>query len=40
MEIKVNEETCTGCGLCKNICLYDAVEIIDKKAVIDENCVF
>ena len=40
MEIKVNEKTCTGCSLCKKVCLYDAVEIVDGKAVINENCVF
>jgi len=40
MEIKVNESTCTGCGICKSACLYDAIEIKDKKAVINGNCVF
>ena len=40
MEIRVNEKTCTGCGLCKKACIYDAVEIIDGTAVINENCVF
>ncbi len=40
MEIKVDEKTCTGCSLCKKVCLYDAIEIIDGKAVINENCVF
>ena len=40
MEIKVNEGTCTGCSLCKAACLYDAIEIKDKKAVINDSCVF
>ncbi len=40
MEIKVDEKTCTGCSLCKKVCLYDAIEIVDGKAVINENCVF
>ncbi len=40
MEIKINKETCTGCGLCKKVCFYDAIEIIDGGAVINENCVF
>ena len=40
MEIKVDEKTCTGCGLCKKVCLYDAIEIVDGRAVINENCVF
>ncbi|MEA2015924.1 MAG: electron transfer flavoprotein subunit alpha [Actinomycetota bacterium] len=40
MEIKVDKKTCTGCGLCKKACLYDAIDIIDGKAAINENCVF
>jgi len=40
LEIKVDEKTCTGCGLCKKVCLYDAIEIVDGRAVINENCVF
>ncbi|MFA5014202.1 MAG: electron transfer flavoprotein subunit alpha [Actinomycetota bacterium] len=40
MEIKIDEKTCTGCSLCKKVCLYDAIEIIDGRAVINENCVF
>lgn len=40
MEIKVNESTCTGCSLCRASCLYDAIEIVDKVAKINENCVF
>jgi electron transfer flavoprotein alpha subunit/NAD-dependent dihydropyrimidine dehydrogenase PreA subunit len=40
MEIKVDKKTCTGCKLCTKVCLYDAIEIIDKKAVINDNCVF
>lgn len=40
MEIKVDVSTCTGCSLCRNLCMYDAIEIINKKAVINDNCVF
>jgi electron transfer flavoprotein alpha subunit/NAD-dependent dihydropyrimidine dehydrogenase PreA subunit len=40
MDIKVDKTTCTGCKLCTKVCLYDAIEIIDKKAVINDNCVF
>jgi electron transfer flavoprotein alpha subunit len=40
MDIKVNEKTCTGCSLCKPACLYDAIEIKDKIAVINDSCVF
>jgi len=40
LEIKIDEKTCTGCSLCKKVCLYDAVEIVKGKVVINENCVF
>jgi len=40
MEIRVNKSTCTGCSLCKGVCLYDAIEIKDGIAVIGETCVF
>jgi len=40
LEIKVNQDTCTGCALCKNVCMYDAIEIADKKAIMNENCIF
>ena len=40
MDIKVDISTCTGCSLCKNVCMYDAVEIINGKAAINDNCVF
>ncbi len=40
MEIKVNPKTCNGCSLCRKVCLYDAIDIVNGKAVINENCVF
>jgi electron transfer flavoprotein alpha subunit/NAD-dependent dihydropyrimidine dehydrogenase PreA subunit len=40
MDIRVNNNTCTGCGLCRSACLYDAIEIKDGKAVINDSCVF
>ena len=39
MEIKV-KSNCTGCGICKQVCMYDAIEITNGKAVISEACVF
>jgi electron transfer flavoprotein alpha subunit len=35
MGIKVDLEKCTGCKLCVGSCAVNAIEIIDKKAVID-----
>jgi dihydroorotate dehydrogenase subfamily 1 len=28
-------EVCTGCGLCEISCVYDAIHVIDRKAVLD-----
>ncbi len=36
--LKVNIDTCTGCGLCVRACPYAAIEITDRKAVILDNC--
>jgi dihydroorotate dehydrogenase subfamily 1 len=29
-------EVCTGCRLCENSCVYDAIHVIDKEAILDE----
>ena len=36
--IEVILENCVGCKLCVKSCPYDAIEIIDNKAVINEKC--
>ncbi len=39
IEVYPNYEKCVGCGICVNICFTDAIEIVDKKAVINrEKC--
>lgn len=38
MDISIDLEKCTGCGLCLKACMYDAIRIVNKKAEIDENC--
>jgi len=40
MEIEVDGKSCTGCGICRGVCMYDAIEIIDGMAVINESCVY
>jgi dihydroorotate dehydrogenase (NAD+) catalytic subunit len=32
----VDLELCNGCSLCEGSCVYDAIDIVDKKAIIDE----
>jgi MinD superfamily P-loop ATPase len=38
-DIKINLEKCCGCGICIKSCPYNAIKVVDKKAVILENCV-
>ena len=38
MPIIVNPETCTGCESCIESCPYDAIEMKDEKAFINEMC--
>ena len=38
MTVWVEPEKCKGCKLCIKACPYDAVEIIDGKAVLNERC--
>lgn len=37
--IRIDVEACKGCGICSRECPLSAIEIIDKKAVINESCV-
>jgi Fe-S-cluster-containing hydrogenase component 2 len=40
MAAKVNEELCTGCGACVEVCPVDAISLSADKAQIDgEKCV-
>jgi ferredoxin/bacterioferritin-associated ferredoxin len=32
---QVNEEVCTGCGTCENVCPTEAIKLVDKKAHVD-----
>lgn len=39
MIAKVDNEKCTGCAVCIDICPVQAIKIENKKAVISEECV-
>ena len=39
MGVKVNNEKCTGCGMCVDVCPVNAIKIENKKAVISEECI-
>ena len=34
---EVSEDTCTGCGICRNVCTEGAISLKNRKAVIDKN---
>ena len=36
----IDEETCTGCGACLDVCPYDALSLEDNVAVVNEKCTF
>jgi Fe-S-cluster-containing hydrogenase component 2 len=36
MIIQVNQELCTGCGACVDVCSEGAIQLVDQRAVIDE----
>ena len=38
MELQIILEKCDGCGLCLKACPFDALEIVDNKAVVLSNC--
>lgn len=37
-EIKIDKSKCKGCGLCLKACPFEAIELVDKIAVVNEKC--
>jgi len=38
MSIIIDDDLCTGCATCLDICPYGGIEIVDNKAIINEKC--
>ena len=38
MAVKISAEKCKGCSLCVKACPFSAIEMVDKKAVINDKC--
>ena len=36
--LKIDIEACTGCGVCEETCTFDAIEVVDGVAVVNEKC--
>jgi len=40
VEVRVNSETCVGCGKCFKVCIYNGLKMKNNKAMINqENCM-
>jgi len=38
LSIKIDLSKCTGCKLCKKACMYNAIDIVEKKAYVNDKC--
>ena len=36
--LKIDIEACIGCGVCEETCTFDAIEVVDSVAVVNEKC--
>lgn len=39
MAIRIDKELCVGCGACLKACMYDAIDMLDRKAVLNNCCI-
>ena len=38
MAVRIIDEKCKGCKLCLKACPFDAIDMVDKLAVLNEKC--
>ena len=36
--LRIDIETCIGCGICEEVCTFGAIEVVDGVAVVNEKC--
>jgi electron transfer flavoprotein alpha subunit len=36
--LQIDIETCIGCGVCEEVCTFEAIEVVDGVAVVNEKC--
>ncbi|MBW2484593.1 MAG: 4Fe-4S binding protein, partial [Deltaproteobacteria bacterium] len=36
--LRIDIETCIGCGVCEEVCTFGAIEVVDGVAVVNEKC--
>lgn len=39
MPIRIDQKLCSGCSACTRVCPYDAIDVIDRRAFLNESCV-
>lgn len=39
MAVKIDKDTCTGCGACEEVCPVDAIKVNDKAVVDEDTCI-
>ncbi|MDH3922059.1 MAG: 4Fe-4S binding protein, partial [Desulfobulbaceae bacterium] len=36
--LRIDIETCIGCGVCEEVCTFEAIKVVDGVAVVNEKC--
>ena len=39
MAVEIDENQCTGCGICIDVCPVNAIKIEEDKAIVEDICV-